>query len=219
MANKHSQSEVQVLENYRVSLQNSIEQPVLAAELAEYGYDSAKIEEGKTLHATCRAAFDGNKKESGEATEAHDIFATKFDALLETYTTHRKKAKVLFRNEPNVLGKLGLANAMPEAYIKKVETMKTFYNGLAADQQLMVRATTFKIIAADVNACLSALTELEASRNAYLRETGESQEATRLKDAAFKLLDDWMQEFYAVARIALSDHPQLLEALGLTIRS
>ena len=218
MPQKRSQSEAQVLENYRVALQNAGEQPILAAELAEYGYDSAKIDEGKTLHATCRVAFDGNKKESREATEAHDIFAAKLDALLAAYGIHRKKAKVLFRNEHNVLSLLSLANAMPEAYIKKVETMKTFYNILTADQQLMAKVATFKITAAEVTASLAALTGLETARTAYLREMGESQEATRLKDAAFKLIDDWMQEFYAVARIALSDHPQLLEALGITIR-
>jgi hypothetical protein len=31
---------------------------------------------------------------------------------------------------------------------------------------------------------------------------------------AFANLDDWMREIYAVAEIALEDHPQLLESLG-----
>ena len=63
------------------------------------------------------------------------------------------------------------------------------------------------------------INELETARAVYLRELGESQEATRTKDAAFAKIDDWMGEFYAVAKIALEEKPQLLEALGKSVKS
>ena len=53
----------------------------------------------------------------------------------------------------------------------------------------------------------------------YLKEKGESQDATKIKDEVFAKLDDWMSEFYAVAKIALEDNPQLLESLGKLVRS
>ncbi len=59
----------------------------------------------------------------------------------------------------------------------------------------------------------------EVTHEEYLREVGESQDATKQKDAAFAEIDDWMRDFYAVARIALEDHPQLLETLGILVRS
>ena len=46
-----------------------------------------------------------------------------------------------------------------------------------------------------------------------------AQEATKKKDAAFAKMDNWMSEFYAFARIALEDQPQLLEALGKVVKS
>ena len=63
------------------------------------------------------------------------------------------------------------------------------------------------------------ITDLEAARAEYLREKGESQDSTKIKDAAFAKIDDWMSEFYAVAKIALEDNPQLLESLGKLVRS
>ncbi|WP_339926235.1 hypothetical protein [uncultured Cyclobacterium sp.] len=36
--------------------------------------------------------------------------------------------------------------------------------------------------------------------------------------AAFAKIDDWMSEFYAVAKIGLDENPQLLEALGKMVR-
>ncbi len=62
-------------------------------------------------------------------------------------------------------------------------------------------------------------TDLEAARAAYIKEKGESQNATGIKDAAFSKMNDWMSEFYAVARIGLQARPQLMEALGKSVRS
>ncbi len=47
-----------------------------------------------------------------------------------------------------------------------------------------------------------------------MREVGESQDATKQKDAVFAKIDKWMQQFYAIVDIALEDHPQLMEALS-----
>ena len=69
-----------------------------------------------------------------------------------------------------------------------------------------------------MTAANALIPEVEAARAAYLKEKGESQDATTIKDTAFAKLDDWMSEFYAVARIALEDNPQLLEALGLIVK-
>lgn len=63
------------------------------------------------------------------------------------------------------------------------------------------------------------LRKLEKSRAEYLREKEGSQDSTKIKDAALAKMDDWMSEFYAVAKIALEDNPKLLEVLGIFVRS
>lgn len=42
-----------------------------------------------------------------------------------------------------------------------------------------------------------------------------AQETTRARDAALQVLTRWMQDFMAIARIALADQPQRLAQLGL----
>jgi hypothetical protein len=74
------------------------------------------------------------------------------------------------------------------------------------------------ITADSLTATKTLITELEATIAKYLKEVGESQDATKAKDAAFAKMDDWMSEFYAVARIGLEDNPQLLEALGKKVK-
>ncbi|MBR8536871.1 hypothetical protein KDU71_14950 [Carboxylicivirga sediminis] len=53
----------------------------------------------------------------------------------------------------------------------------------------------------------------------HVREMAESQAATQTKNDAIITLKDWMDDFYSIAKVALYNQPQLLEALGIFVRS
>ena len=128
------------------------------------------------------------------------------------YKKHRKKAKAILRKQPEALKKLGLTNTTPNAYTNWIETVRTFYS--TTDQAIMEQLATLKITAEDMTSGLTQIQKVEQARAEYLKEVGESEDATKQKDAAFAKLDDWMRDFYAIANIALEDQPQLMEALG-----
>lgn len=220
MVTKKTLSEAEALEQYRVSLTNVELQPELATAMAEFGYDTTVISEGKTLLAETRLVFDLNKNEDDETSEAYAAFKTLKEQLAGIYRMHRKKAKVIFRNDPQTLEELALTGSLSNAYIKWLETVRRFYNVAGSrDAQIQPKLLRLKITAEDITNAISLIADLEAARGEYLREKGESQEATRAKDAAFERMDDWMREFYAVAKIAMDDKPQLLESLGKLVRS
>ena len=216
---KKNQTEAEALEQYRVSFENVEKQPEIATIMAEFGYDETLLTEGKTLLTKTRQAFDFNKKEDDETTEAYKNFTELKENLAKTYTLHRKKGKVIFRKEPTTLSKLALTGSLPTAYIKWLETVKKFYTVAAADSDVQSKLVRLKITTEEINGTIQLITNLELSRAEYLREKGESQDSTKSKDKAFGEIDDWMSEFYAVAKIALEDNPQLLESLGKFVRS
>ena len=115
--------------------------------------------------------------------------------------------------------RLELDGAMPRVYVKWLETVKKFYTEMLADTTLQENISRLKVTVEDLNAANTLVNELEAARSEYLREKGESQDATTAKDTVFSELDDWMSEFYAVAKIAMEDNIQLLEALGVIVRN
>ena len=216
---KKNQTEAEALEQYRVSFENVEKQPEIATIMAEFGYDETLLTEGKTLLTKTRAAFDFNKKEDDETSEAYKNFTTLKENLATTYTLHRKKAKVIFRKESTTLNKLSLSGSLPTAYIKWLETVKKFYAVASADSDIQSKLVRLKITTEELNGTIEQISNLELARAEYLREKGESQDATKQKDKAFGEIDDWMSEFYAVAKIALEDNPQLLESLGKFVRS
>ena len=219
MVTKKTFSEAQALEQYRVALENAESQPQIAATMAEFGYTAEILTEGKNLLAQTRQAYDANKTEDDETSAAYNDFNSKRTLLADTYALDRKKAKVIFRNDPLTLEKLGINGSIPQAYVKWLETTKKFYTEALADTEIQTKLARLKITPEELSTANTLIGEVETSRAGYLREKGESQNATQTKDAAFATLDDWMSEFYAVARIALDDNPQLLETLGLLVRN
>lgn len=219
MATKRTVSEAETLEQYRVALDNAVNQPEIASTMAEFGYDEAIINEGKILLTKTREAFDFNKKEDDETTESYSNFATSKEILTKSYTLHRKKAKVIFKNEPTTLSKLALTGSLPTAYINWLETVKKFYAVASTDTTIQSKLLRLKVTPEEITNAFGFISNLEETRAIYLREKGESQDATKIKDKAFAAIDTWMSEFYAVARIALEDSPQLLESIGKFVRS
>lgn len=219
MAKRPKNSEAELLERYRIALENTTTQPQIATALEELGYNPEKITEGKTLWAQTRSVYNANKAEDDETSEAYAKFAEKKAQLEETFTRHRKKAKVVFRTDALTAEKLGIAKALPRSYVKWLETAKQFYALATTDTTIQTQLTRLKITPDALTAAQNQIVELETARANYLREKGESQDSTQAKDAVFNQLHDWMSEFYAVAKIGLEEQPQLLEALGKTVKA
>jgi len=55
----------------------------------------------------------------------------------------------------------------------------------------------------------------EVKYNLQLKEKGEAQTATKVRDEAVDQLDAWMSDFTGIARITLEENPQYLEMLGI----
>jgi hypothetical protein len=219
MASRTKLTDAATLELYRVALENAETQTEIASVMSDLGYENEVLLQGKALLTQARQAFDANKTEDDETSAAYADFSSKKEQLEDTFTIHRKKAKVVFRNDSLTADKLTISGTMPRSYIKWLEAAKKFYSVAIADTNIQSKLARLKISADDLTAANTAISDLESARAEYLKEKGESQDATKAKDAAFAKIDDWMSEFYAVAKIGLEDNPQLLESLGKLVRS
>ncbi len=214
-----SSSEASNLDQWNVALENAGSQPKIAALMTELGFGPETLAQGRILLTQTRAVYDLNETEDDETSEASGEFKSKKAELSGIYRMHRKKAKIVFRNDGLTLEKLWLLGSLPQIYIKWLETVRKFYTVAAEDPEIQPKLLRLRISADDITAANALIDEVKTARTNYLREVGESQDATKAKDAAMAEMEDWMSEFYAVARIALEDNPQLLEALGKQVKS
>lgn len=79
----------------------------IAQELVEYTYDAEKISEGKALFEAAKAQQQANQRETKEEIQAYEKFNKAFGVLVETYRTHRKKAKIALEDKPQLLESVG----------------------------------------------------------------------------------------------------------------
>ncbi|CEN41235.1 hypothetical protein [Capnocytophaga cynodegmi] len=212
-------SNEQMLQNFGAMFENLSKEGDLKTELAEYGYDDAKIAEGKALYDEARKTFDTNIKETREETSASLAFQEKYQNVQKKYSTHRKKARIVFEDNEEALRQLKLKGSAARAIAVAMEEMRAFYQLLDTTPSLLTPLKQLKITEEDIKNQLQEFPEVEKAYATYLQEKGESQQATRDKNKAFEALDKWVSKFYKVAKIALEDRPQLLEALGKFVRS
>lgn len=210
---------IEAFHNYGAIFENISKNELLKNELAEYGYDDKEIAKGKVLYDDAAQKLDLNKTESAEEKMAYDTFSKKFEELKKTYTTDRKKAKIIFKDEDTVLTVLVIKGVMSIRINGLLEDIDTFYKQLQAKEELRTPLKRLKITDEHIAEQLKALTEVRQAYLQYTNEKGESQQATKNKDAAFAELEKWVREFYSIAKIALEDQPQLLESLGKFMRN
>lgn len=212
-------TEAQILQRYGVLFENVKKDTVLAAILAEYGYDAATIAQGEALYNNFVEKYDTNKTETAQETTAYSVFSNAFETTAAIYKTDRKKAKIVFKNQPDVLRNLQLNKPLLERNALVIDTMRLFYDMLHNNTELLTALNRLKITADHVNQQLANVTNVQTVYATYVQEKGESQQATQDKNKAFDAVSKWVSEFYSVAKIALEDQPQLLESISKWVRS
>lgn len=213
MAKKKHLTETEMLEQFRNSFENVKKQPEIATIMAEFGYGSEVISEGELLLKTARSAYDANQKEGDETSKAYKDYAKVKEKLEKIYLLDRKKAKVIFKNDPYAYDELELHGIVPNAHINFIELTRKFYNGLLNNSELQAKVARLKLTQEGITKALELIEQVNLLRSEFLKELGESQLSRKTKDEALAAIELWMRDFYAVAKIALDDKVKLMKAL------
>jgi len=212
-----SDSDIVILENARVAIVNAAI-PEIAVELEEVGIDAAALAEGQAFLDGAITAYDGNQREDNETGASYVTFTSLFGQVKDIYRKDRTKARVVFRKDKTTLRNLGITGTMPQSYVNIVETIETFYTVASANTEIQGKLARLKVTPEVLSTSLAKVQELKEARSLYLLEKGESQQATIDKDTAISSLCEWLRDFKDIAKLALEDKPQLLEALGIHVR-
>jgi hypothetical protein len=210
--------EANYLSQTEMALTNSQNKEEIATILAEYTYGTEKVAEGKAIYDETVIIWKQNKIESDEQSQAYAIFSGLYEELEKTYSSLRKRAKIIFRKDEETLKQLSITGSKPKTYAKFVVACEKLYEELKSEEALLTKLAPMKVTKKTINDGIKLIGDVKDARYSYHKEKSENQQATIDKDNALTKLDDWMDDFFAVAKIALEDEPQFLEALGITVR-
>jgi hypothetical protein len=200
------------------AINNALNNADINTALDAFGYDTATLNEGKTLLESFKVLHTQQQQEYIEqraATSTRDTIRAAIEAI---YSKHLKLARVTFKREPNTLIALDLVGDRLRTYDGWKGQVTTFYNAAVNNTAIKDGLARFKVTDANLSEVQTKLGELETAEAAQKIEIGEAQQASLDRDTALEALDDWMSDFQEVAKIALEDSPQRLEALGIMVR-
>jgi hypothetical protein len=183
--------------------------------LNPYGYTFERILRGKELWDRVNHLMTNQVKEYGKqygATDEQEMF---FSSTYAQYMITVKITRVAFKKQPDILASLGVIGERSRSLSKWLRHAKILYTNLLEMPNALQTIQTYGYTAERLNRELQDVEKVEQLHVKQLGGKSAAQQATQKRNEAFDELCDWFSDFRAVARVALYDDPQLLEALGI----
>ncbi|MCB8967986.1 MAG: hypothetical protein H6660_13945 [Ardenticatenaceae bacterium] len=161
-----------------------------------------------------RELVDRQKREYGEQYEATTAVQAAWDEATRAYSATLKIARIVFRGNETARNALGLSGTRKQSINGWLDQARRFYNNLLRDPAFIAAMTPYTYNQAKLEAEAALVQAVATASEVQDRERGEAQEATQVRDAKLDELDQWLSDYKAIAEIALSNSPQMLEQLG-----
>ncbi|MCW3786041.1 hypothetical protein [Plebeiibacterium sediminum] len=202
-----------------IRINNSLNDDSIFSKVSEFGYNAEKIETGKallneviTLSASC------NKKHN-DVTIAYINKKNARNDAHQFISKYRSLAKIAFKNNTSAKTSLQLSGIYPLNYSGWLNQSKSFLRNILANNEWLSIMAGYGIDAVKLNDCLQKIDNVDALHQAILKAKGEAQNATLQRNKKIDELADWINDYEAVAKIALMETPQLLEKIGIIVKN
>ena len=197
------------------AIANALSSEEIKSAIANYGYDDARLKEGEALYRKALELQTIQVKEYGEQYTATDaLYLTKAVAN-KTYMEHLKIARIVLNDHRGTGASLHLTGQRKETFSGWLNQAQTFYANALGSSEVTTAIGRFGITREKLEAGQQLVNEVEKKMNSQLKEIGDAQNATQVRDEAFEELQDWISDFIAISRIALDGKSQFLEVLGV----
>lgn len=208
-----------LLHDAQVAIDNALNTPDILDALSLFGYTSDRLQQGKALYTTALTAQTTQQLEAGEQRTATAELEAHRAVASATYIRFVKIARVAFKRDAGIATQLDLNGDRKRALAGWLAQAHQFYTNALANPTVLAGFSEFGITPDKLQAGLAEVQAVEASNLTQEKEKGEAQAATQKRDEALDALQEWLSDYLAIAKVALEDNPQLLEALGVLQRA
>ena len=208
-----------LLSQAQLAIDNALNNPQILQYLSDFGYSSARIQQGKKLYNVAAAAQLAQRTEAGEQISATTAVNAAWEKAQKTYSRMVKVARIAFKRNAGVAVQLDLNGTRKKSLSGWLAQANQFYQNALGDKAILSQLKEFGITEQKLKAGLAELAAVERANLLKEQEKGAAQAATQARDAALDELQDWLSDYWAIAKVALEDNPQLLEGMGILVRS
>ncbi|HSH03359.1 MAG TPA: hypothetical protein VLL52_12630 [Anaerolineae bacterium] len=206
----------QRLASAQTIIENSLNIPTILDTVTTYGYDENKLRAAHNLYLTAAQQTRDQIREYGEKYAATEKAQTSWQQAKATYTNTLKLARLAFKDNTEASNTLLLTGKREPSFAGWTHQVQTFYQNLLANPAYLATMSRFNYDETKLKAEYTLVQNAIHTRQLQDQERAEAHLATQTRDTTLGQLDDWMQTYTTVLRIAFTQNPQWLEALGIS---
>jgi len=207
-----------LLQSANLAIENARNDADLQKYLSQYGYTPERIQRGLTLYETAVAAQARQQAKFGEKVAATATLQETSVRAKKSYMRLLKLARIAFNGNAGVATKLRLNGPRKQSLSGWLFQARQFYSNAFSDPDLLGTLAEYGVTPLKLEEGQADIEAVVAANLAQDKAKGEAREATQVRDAAINALKNWLREFFAIAKIALEEDPQLLEILGVVAK-
>ena len=209
----------QLLYEAGLRINNSLSDAKVLGAVSEMGYPETKLNEGAALLEETTALVETQKKEYGEVDEAQSVFENQRRTANKTYMDMLSICRVVFKNDVKAITSLELNGRRARTISGWLKQTSGFYRAILGNEEWKNALAVYGQTEDKLTAQLTAVEEVARMSESVKKEKGDAQNATQERDEKLEELAEWVSDYEVIARIALAEKPQLLEKLGIVVKS
>ena len=198
----------------QTAIYNAMQHKEIQRKLNQYGFPAKRMQEGNTLLHNAILLQHQKNDRYGEKQELAGQLDTQMKETRKKFSHHVATVKLAFRNDPTTLAKFKVGRIATRRNDWQMQATYFYDKALAYADVL----ENYQLTQGELAQNQANVEALIATQNRRMQMKGDAEEATRARNVSMQALHVWMKEFYSIARIALQDRPQLLEALGIPVK-
>jgi hypothetical protein len=193
--------------------------PYISQQILNVGYDENRLNEGlaqqQTTHDSRQNQMDAKKKAKSLGTVLKKDFKKKMRAFVDDSRLLRS----IFIRKIEIKERIGLYGITKRNVPGFVLQARNRYNAILAEPDILSKLAPFNFTEVTIQERLTGIDELEQAHLTFIDADKEVEDATDEFEKEYGKLIDWIRAFQDACRIVLKDKPQLLEKVGVVVRS
>ena len=212
-------SKEDVLYQAGLRINNSLGDEEVKNAVAGYGYSEEKLNEGLNLLNKAGMLYEAQIKEYGDVDGAQEKFKNSREEVYSDYMKMLTIARIAFKNDVQAGATLELTGSRATTLGGWLSQARNFYRSLLSNEEWKAVMAGYGQTAEKLEDALQAVEGVSKAAENVKKEMGDAQNATQERDSQFEKLIEWLSDYEQIAEIALADKPQLLEKIGIVVKS
>ena len=199
-----------------IALANARHSPDILSALSVHGIDTEYISnlQAQLLHVQ---QLDHQYHDaSAEAKATTQLLRTVWDQAQSLYSKHVTLSRVALRDQPVRLEQMELSGPRKKGMAEWMTQAANFYRHATTIKGMLAK---FNITGKELSEMKKLLTQMAEIQTLQFQLKSRAQVVSEQRKLAFAGLKKSISRFFRIAKIALDEEPQQLEALGLVVKA